>query len=289
MRHRLLPWLAATLPLMMWACSGGSVATTTTASVETSEELFEDFASATFGSSTEIDNQWWPLAPGTQFVYEGVTRIDGEEIPHRLISTITDLTKVIGDVRTVVLWEEDYQDGVLLEAELAFFAQDDGGNIWHLGQYPEEYEEGEIVATPSWIAGVEEARAGIFMPSDPRPETPSYSQGWGPAVEWYDRAQVFEAGQSTCVAAGCYEEVLLIDEFDLVEPNFFQVKYYAPGVGIVKVGWKGPDPEQEELELVEVIQLNAEGLAEARASALELETRAYELSKNVYGTTDPAE
>lgn len=287
-RSRQSVWVLATLALVLMAC-GNSAITTTTVAEGTSVELYEDFESASFGRSTEIDHRWLPMLPGTRLVYEGATVVDGEDIPHRVVMTVTDLTKMIGEVRTLVLWEEDYEVDQLVEAELAFFAQDDAGNVWLMGEYPEEYVAGELVATPAWISGLQDARPGILVPADPQPGTPSYSQGWGPAVEWYDRGQVSEGGLSDCVPAGCYEDIVAIDEFGLTEPNFFQVKYYAPGLGVVRVGWKGPDPDQETLELVEVVQLSAEELAAVRASALELETRAYELSKNVYGTTSPAE
>ncbi|MGQ0850077.1 MAG: hypothetical protein ACT4OP_13395 [Actinomycetota bacterium] len=280
--------MAVGLVLTVIACGGGQAVTTTTGD-STDEELFEPFDPGQFGSPTDITNQFLPMPPGSQLIYEGFTIADGEEIPHRVVWTVTDLTKQIGDVRTVVLWEEDYQEGEILEAEIAFFAEDDLGNVWLLGEYPEEYENGEIVATPAWISGFQDARPGIILPADPELGTPSYAQGWGPAVEWYDRGQVFAVGESTCVASGCYEDIVVIDEFSLVEPHFFQVKSYAPGVGLVQVGWKGPDPDQETLELVEIRQLSPEELAAARAAALELEARAYELNPAVYGTTPPAE
>ena len=282
-------WAVAALAFALVACGSGASPTTTAAAQGTSLELFEDFGSASFSGSTEIDHRWLPMVPGTRLVYEGATVVKGEEIPHRVVTTVTDLTKMIGEVRTLVLWEEDYEVDELAEAELAFFAQDEAGNVWLMGEYPEEYVAGEIVATPAWISGLQDARPGILMPANPQVGTPSYSQGWGPAVEWYDRGQVSEGGLSDCVPVGCYEDVLAIDEFGLTEPNFFQVKYYAPGLGVVRVGWKGPDPDQETLELVEIVQLTAEEMAEVRAAAFELEKRAYELNKAVYGTTPPAE
>jgi hypothetical protein len=288
MRCRQSVLVLATLALALLACGNGA-STTAAVAEQPSLELYEDFESASFGRSTEIDHRWLPMLPGTRLVYEGATVVDGKDIPHRVVTTVTDLTKVIGEVRTLVLWEEDYEVDQLVEAELAFFAQDDAGNVWLMGEYPEEYVAGELVATPAWISGLQDARPGILIPADPQPGTPSYSQGWGPAVEWYDRGQVSEGGLSDCVPAGCYEDIVAIDEFGLTEPNFFQVKYYAPGLGVVRVGWKGPDPDQETLELVEVVQLTDEELAAVRASALELEKRAYELSEKVYGTTSPAE
>lgn len=255
----------------------------------TDEQPYEDFDYDNFDNPTIIDNEWFPLQPGMQYIYEGSTDEDGESIPHRVITTVTDLTKEIDGVRTVVIWDQDFSDDELVETEIAFFAQDNDGNVWRMGEYPEEYEEGELVDAPVWIAGQEDAFAGIAMWAEPQLDTPSYSQGWAPEVEFTDRGQVYEMGQQTCVAFDCYEDVLVIDEFNPEEPNAYQQKYYASGVGLVRVGWRGEDAQQEELELVDLVELDEEALAEARAAAMALEARAYEMSPDAYGHTEPAE
>ena len=104
----------------------------------------EDFKRAQFDDPTRIDNRWLPLTPGTQLVYEGSAIDDGERISRRVVTTVTDLSKVIDDVRTLVIWERDFTAGQLSEPELAFFAQDNAGNVWLVGEYPEEYDEGEF-------------------------------------------------------------------------------------------------------------------------------------------------
>ncbi len=256
---------------------------------ETSEQPYEEFDRDNFDDPTTIDNEWLPLVPGTQHVYEGVTIEDGEEIPHRVVITITDLTKVIDGVHTVVSWDRDFSEDELVEAELAFYAQDNDGNVWRMGEYPEEYEDGEFADAPAWIAGLQDARAGIRIKAVNEPGDPSYSQGWAPAVEFTDRAQTYDVGQETCVQAGCYEDVLIMDEFSEEEPGAFQQKYYAPGVGNVQVGWRGEDPNMETLELIEVVTLSEDELSEARSAAFELEESAYEHSPDLYGETPPLE
>src|SRR4051794_11792947 len=101
-----------------------------------------DFDPSHFAAPTTIDNPWQPLHPGTQFVYQGTTVEGSERVRHRLVSTVTDLTKVIDGVRTVVVWDRDISAGRLVEAEVAFFAQDAEGNVWEFGEHPEEYENG---------------------------------------------------------------------------------------------------------------------------------------------------
>jgi hypothetical protein len=212
---------------------------------------------------------------------------DGKKIKRRLVTTVTDLTKVIGGVRNTVVWERDYANGDLAEAELAFFAEAEDGSSWLFGEYPEAYEDGKLAEAPAWIHGVKGAQAGLAMKASPRVGERSYAEGWGPEVGWSDRAKVVKTGQRVCVPAGCYENVLLIDEFSLDEPGAHQMKYYAPGVGNVRVEWSGKDPSKETLQLVKVVTLSPAALAKVRQEAIKLEGKGYKTSKAVYGTTEP--
>lgn len=251
---------------------------------------FWELDPANFLDPTVINNIWMPMQLGTRWVYEGTALDDeGNPVIRRIEFTVTDLTKNIAAVQTVVAWIVDYTDGEPVEKEIAFYAQDKDGNIWYLGEYPEEYEDGEFVAAQPWIHGIEDAQAGIKMLADPKPGLPGYYQGWGPAVDWSDFSQVDQVGQETCVPVGCYQDVLVIAESSLGETGAYQLKYYAPNVGEVQVGWRGEDITQEELELIELTQLSTEELAELRAMALELEQHAYEISSEVYAETSPME
>jgi hypothetical protein len=249
-----------------------------------------DFDRKKFSRSTTIDNQWTPLRPGMQFTFEGRANRGQGRVNHRVVFTVTDLTKVIDGVRTVVLWDRDFNAGQIVETELAFFAQDDHGNVWLLGEYPEEWEDGAFSGAPDvWFSGVAKARAGIMMRADPQLGTSSYLQGFAPAIEFSDRAKVHQTGQRTCVPLGCYDNVLVTDEWNPLEPgDAHQRKFYAPGVGNVRVGAVN-DPEAEELVLVKLSHLDPGALAQAREEALELERRAYRVRKDVYGGTQPAE
>jgi hypothetical protein len=290
--------LAATGCLLLSSCghsgsanetsAGPAVATTSAAPAGSDQDNeYLEIDPAKFHRSTDITSEWWPLKPGHRLTYDGYSVEDGEEVPHTIVDTVTDLTKVIYGIRAVVSLEEDYSDGQLVERELAFHAQDDEGNVWHLGQLREEYEDGStFIGAQSWLVGhLNGAKAGIRMMAKPRVGT-TYSQGFAPApFSWTDRSRVVQMGQKTTVRAGSFDDVLLVEEWDQETPRgVFQLKYYARGVGVVRVGYKGPDPEKEEVELVRVEQLNAEELAEARDVALKIEERAY-----VYGSTPPAQ
>jgi hypothetical protein len=197
---------------------------------------------------------------------------------------------VIDGVRTLVIWERDFTAGQLNEPELAFFAQDNAGNVWLVGEYPEEYEEGKFDKAPAWISGQKGARAGIAMKAESQLGAPDYAQGFAPPpVDFDDRARVYKVGQQTCVPVDCYENVLVTEEFNPSEPGAYQLKYYASGVGNVRVGWRGEkEQEKETLELVEFEHLSPEALAKVRREAMEMDRRAYERSE-AYRDTPPVE
>ena len=297
MRPRRIPLATAALLLVFLApaCAGANSDSDTDGTSDRihSEHLSTvsatDFQRTNFDNSTTVDNKWFPLKPGAHSVFEGSAFDDGQRISRRVVSTVTDLTKVINGVNTVVVWERDYTEDELVETELAFFAQDNYGNVWHMGEYPEEYEEGEFDKAPGWLAGSKGASAGIAMRAEPRLKTPSYAQGYAPPpINWVDRGRVYEVGQKSCVPVDCYDEVLVIEEFERNKPGAYQLKYYAPGVGDIRVGWRGPEEEEKEgLELVQDVSLSPQGVAKARAKALELEKHAYEL-KEFYRKTQPA-
>jgi hypothetical protein len=282
---------ASILVLAASACGGHKSSEQTAAGQHPLREISaKDFDPGNFDHSTDVDNPWFPLKPGTQLVFEGSTREEGKRVPHRTAFTVTDLTKVVGGVRNVVIWDRDWRAGELQEAELALFAQDNDGNVWHLGQYPEEYAAGKFVAAPAWFHGLKRARAGIAMKAHPRLGAPAYSQGFAPPpINWVDRAEVHAVGQKTCVPVTCYQDVLVSREFELDKPDSYQLKYYARGVGNVRVGWLGRrDEDREVLVLVKVLHLDPQGLAKVRRDAVKLEQHAYKVSKDVYGRTPPS-
>ena len=239
-----------------------------------------------FPDDVRIDNRYLPLVPGTQRVFEG----DVDGVPHTVTFTVTDLSKEIDDVETLVIWDVDSSEGEVLEAELAFFAQDRAGNVWNLGEYPEEFDGGQFVGAPNtWFSGEEDAEAGIHMAAQPQIGSSLYLQGVAPAIDFLDCARVVAMGQSVSVPAGNFSDVLETEETNpLVPDDGFQTKQHAPGVGIVKIGFTLPGSSTESLELTELNQLDREELRAARREALRLDRRGFRFSE-VYGETDPAE
>jgi hypothetical protein len=251
---------------------------------------FKEFDLASFSNPTMITNAWMPMRPGMRWVFEGTALDeDGNSLERRIEFSVTSLTKEIAGVRTVVAWIVDYNDGQVVEKEIAFYAQDDEGNVWYFGEYPEEFVGGAFEKASPWIHGIGDARAGIKMVAEPQLGIPGYYQGWGPAVDWSDYGQIDQMGLEACVPVDCFTNVMVIAESSLGEVDAYQLKYYAPGVGEIQVGWRGEDATQEDLQLIELVQLGPGQLAQVNALALDLEKHAYEISSEVYSLTSPSE
>jgi uncharacterized protein YbaA (DUF1428 family) len=233
-----------------------------------------------FSRPTNIDNKYMPLKPGSQAVYEGWTLDDEDKrVSHKVIQIVTDLVKEINGIETVVVWERDIKNGKLEESELAFRAQDDKGNVWHFGEVKEVYDENtKLIGAKVWMDGRLGAKSGIIMPGKPAVGTPSFSQGFATGVyKWDDRGQVRKGGEKVTVPAGTFKDVMVIEEWSSGErkKGALQLKYYAPSIGYIKVGFEGNDPVKETLELTKVSQLNAKEMDDARAEAQMVEERSF--------------
>lgn len=175
-----------------------------------------------------IDNPYLPLLPGARWVYEGEE--DGET--ERIEVVVTDERREVMGISAVVVRDTVSEDGELVEDTFDWFAQDVDGNVWYLGEESREYEDGELVGTEgSWEAGVDGALPGIVMLADPTVGT-AYRQEYYEG-EAEDLGEVHRTGVSETLPAGVYDEIVVIREWNPLEPDVVEDKYHAPGVGVV--------------------------------------------------------
>jgi hypothetical protein len=194
---------------------------------------------------TRIDNKYFPLKPGTTFVYKGATA-DGKEGD---IMKVTSDTKMIMGVKCVVVDDRVFDGGKLTEQTYDWYAQDKKGNVWYFGEDSKELKNGKVTSTGgSWESGKNGAKPGIIMPANPKVGK-TYRQEYEKGVA-EDMAKALKLDGSTKVPYGSFNNVLVTDEWTPLEPNVAEHKYYAAGVGDVKeIATKGP---KETLRLVGV-------------------------------------
>jgi len=235
--------------------SGGATTdgATTTAAATTSGDLPQgsepvDMDPADF--TTQIDNAYWPMDPGTRWTYR---ETDEEGAKLEVVVTVTGATKEIANgVTARVVRDSVTEDGKLIEDTFDWYAQDAEGNVWYMGENTAEFENGKVKTRGgSFEAGVDGAQAGIIMPADPQ-DGMQYRQEYYEG-EAEDNGEVLSVDEQAEVPFGKFEDVLLTKDTITIEPNVLEYKLYAPDVGPVLVfGVSGGGGREELLDLENV-------------------------------------
>jgi hypothetical protein len=194
--------------------------------------------------TTQIDNPYWPMAPGSRWVYR---ETDTEGTVQRVVVTVTGKTKRIANgVEARVVHDVVTEGGQPVEITDDWYAQDADGNIWYLGEKTAEYENGKVTTRAgSFEAGVDGAQPGIIMPADPQPGT-TYRQEYY-AGEAEDTGEIVSTGEQAEVPAGHYEDVVMTKDLNPLEPKVLEFKFYARGVGPVLAVSVSGGSDREEL------------------------------------------
>jgi hypothetical protein len=205
------------------------------ATLTTDASALADFDAAGFTAPTVIDNAYLPLAPGTSLSYS----METDEGTETTTVAVLDETREVAGVDCVVLRDQVFLDGVLIEDTHDWFAQDDAGNVWYMGEAVTNYaydDEGNLEETNNegaWEAGVDGAQPGIQMWADPMAGQSCYQEFYADEAE--DMAMVVAKGITVTLSEGArYENCLMTIEWNPLEPETLEYKYYAPDIGLVK-------------------------------------------------------
>ncbi len=176
------------------------------------------------------NNPYWLMEPGCQTVLEGE---DDDEFIRLEITVLQEFKRVAG-VRTRVVEEKEFIDGELYEISRNYFAICSATNdIYYFGEDVDFFEDGEIIGHDgSWLAGVDGAVAGVYMPGTPMHGARFYQEVAPDIAE--DRAEITELG-SIEVNGEWYENAVRFTESSpLDDPCSFSTKTYVAGIGMVQ-------------------------------------------------------
>lgn len=204
-----------------------------------------DFDQAVFSDPTTIDNPYWPLIPGTTYVYAAEAP---DECEVDVFTVSSDIKTILG-VDALVIYDEAFIDedcdgigDIRAETTQDWHAQDDDGNVWYLGELTFSCDEtGTVCDDPegSWEAGVDGAVAGIIMLADPRPGQFYYQEFFEGEAE--DQAKVLRLNarvvlkRDDAIDPGRFNRCLMTKEWTQLSPGHVEQKFYCPEVGLVRV------------------------------------------------------
>ncbi|MFL6100267.1 MAG: hypothetical protein ACJ71T_09970 [Actinomycetales bacterium] len=197
--------------------------------------------------SANVTNRWSPFPVGRTYVYTGVK--DRMSVVDIVVAS--PRTRVVDGVRTRIVEDRLYENGVLEERTSDYYAQDRCGNVWYFGEDTAELDRrGNVVSTEgSFHAGVDGAQPGVFMQAHPQ-------VGRRFRQEWYagqaeDTFRVVDLSTRVSVPFGTFGHALRTEERTALEPGVVDAKYYVAGVGVVFEGsLSGP---REITRLVEIL------------------------------------
>jgi hypothetical protein len=176
-----------------------------------------------------IDNTWFPLIPGTTWVYRGVK--DGKRA--RDVVTVTNATRTIAGVKATAVRDVLHLGGRVEERTTDWYAQDRRGTVWYLGEATAEYDaKGQVTSREgSWLAGVDGARPGVYMPAHPAVGASGRQEYLKGHAEDHFRVVSLRAGVGVPAVSSAH--ALLTEEWSPLEPGVLDHKYYVRGVGTV--------------------------------------------------------
>ncbi|MCL6285846.1 hypothetical protein M3P21_20215 [Ruegeria sp. 2012CJ41-6] len=203
--------------------------------------VLPEFNAGNFTSGTEIDNPYLPFLQGSVKSY-GATFVDvesGEEESERNDEFIYYQTNEVAGVQTIILRDTAYEGDIMVEDTLDWYAQDNQGNVWYLGETVINYnydDEGDFVGTDfdgSWEAGVDGALPGYLMKATPEFGAAYYQEYRVGEAE--DEAILVRVNQTIETDLATYTNAITTLETTSLEPSVAEFKSYAPGVGLVRI------------------------------------------------------
>jgi hypothetical protein len=190
-----------------------------------------------------IDHPFWPMAPGSRWVYRE-TDADGSE--QKVEVLVTEQSKQILGITATVVHDVVTEDGELVEDTFDWYAQDLDGNLWYLGEDTKEFEGGKVVSTEgSWQAGIDGAQPGIILPASPVVGMTYRQEYYAGQAE--DAGAVVSLDERVTVPFGTFDGVLGTRDFTPLDPDVVEHKSYARGVGLVQVIQISGGSSREEL------------------------------------------
>lgn len=196
-----------------------------TAGTEEGRKWTDSFGQENCTFSSTGRNRFFILEPGYQLVLES-----NEE---KVVITVLNETKIIGNIETRVVEEREEENGELKEVSKNFFAIcKEHGDVFYFGEEVDDYKDGKIVRhSGAWRADEKDSKAGIIMPGTILLGARHYQEI---APNAMDRAEIISDNVTMKTPAGTFHNCIRVEETSGIDPDEKCYKTYAPGVGLIQ-------------------------------------------------------
>ena len=197
----------------------------------TGKQFTESFMQDSCSFQTTGRNNFFILEPGYQLVLEG---IEGKD-KIKLVITVLNETKKIGNIETRIVEENETANGKTVEISRNFFAFcKQTGSVFYFGEEVDMYKEGKIINHEgAWIAEGNN-KAGVMMPGIVLLGARFYNE-IAPGVAM-DRVEIISLKDTLQTPAGIFYNCLKTEETTPLEPKTKEYKLFTPGIGLIKDG-----------------------------------------------------
>ena len=202
-----------------------------------------------FSDPLTIDNAFFPFVPNGLKIFTGSdhgTKLEARDF-YRTDTRAFELNGV--SVQCRILVEEAYEAGELVERSFNYFAQADDGTVYYFGEVVNNSVGGVIDNHDgSWLVGGPNPALGdppetgdasdptVFMPANPALGDVFKPEDLFPLVD--ETAEIVGVDLDVIVHKVKYDGAIKVEESTLLAPGT-EFKWYAPGVGVVKVQTRG--------------------------------------------------
>lgn len=224
-RGRRNTWIAACLALSLPAVAAAGM-------------LDFDFDSGNFNDSTTLQNDFWGLriaGPVSAVLFSESD--DGCEVSESIVEGTTgpgffddpyDINAVVIRDREWVS-EECGGEFTLVEDTRDWYAEDDDGNVWYLGEETTAWDDEHncLTTAGSWKAGDDGAMPGVIMLANPDPGVSYYQEYYEGEAE--DQAKVLRLNANVSIdyEGSTYLGCLQTKEYTALAPGEVEHKFYC--------------------------------------------------------------
>lgn len=187
-----------------------------------------------FSHPRDIYNPYLPLAYLKQDILDGSEDGKKTHVVRTLLPNKHKTFTINGQsVEALVMEDRAFENGELAEVATDYFAQDDAGTVYYLGEDVDEFDKGKLTThngPEAWLLGKNTQVPGVMLPAHPKVGDKFKCEDVSKEISESD--EVIAVGETVTVPAGTYLNCLKVKE--TLGDGSIEYKYYAPGVGVVR-------------------------------------------------------